>query len=385
MAIQDVGTIGGWTPARLDRHVANLFGQRNQIAKTSVSADKTYVHNSLAFSAGDFQTSDTIVQRPATGILTINGQQIVTAPGLNNYVTSAQAVLLNPAADQIILSKSLGLTATNNGRTVKGAFIENSASAARFLATNNATTSTVMAVGQTGEAGWRWFVDSDGTQHWSDGTNAADTSLVRVATTAPSSTGVALSSGSRSFVTTSTAGYLYVAATNNLAFQSYFLASDSVPAFEIFTQGALAWGPGGAGAIDLELARLSNSPGGTGTYLELIKGQGLGYGTGTGGAVTQATSFSTGVTLNKPTGVITLFTSATVAGTVSTFTVTNSVVGALDTVVVSWGQGGANNAGLNLSVSSVAAGSFAISFHSVASNASATRTINFAVIKGANA
>ena len=108
---------------------------------------------------------------------------------------------------------------------------------------------------------------------------------------------------------------------------------------------------------------------------------GLGYGTGSGGAVTQATSRTTGVTLNKPTGAITMF-SAAGSATAATFTVTNSVVAATDTIILN------QKSGTNLYVflvTAVAAGSFNITFYTTGGTATDAPVINFSVIKGATA
>lgn len=234
------------------------------------------------------------------------------------------------------------------------------------------------AAAVSGDTVNRLVIAADGSHTWGPGGAAAgDVALARTAAGAPSSGGLGLTSA-QTIRTTGTTGFVYTAATNNAALLSFFLASDANPAFKVFTQGALAWGPGGASALDLELARITNSPSGTGTFLELILGDGIGYGTGTGGTVTQATSFSTGVTLNQPTGKITLFTSAISAGLLISFVVTCSQCGINDTVVLS----GDNMAGVVMSAS-VAAGSFTITWYSNGALASATRKINFAIIKGA--
>jgi len=106
---------------------------------------------------------------------------------------------------------------------------------------------------------------------------------------------------------------------------------------------------------------------------------GLGYGTGAGGTVTQSTSRTTGVTLNKPTGGITLFTAAGSA-TPTTFTVTNSLVATTDTVVLSVKSG--TNVYLT-AVTAVAAGSFNVTFWTTGGTASDAPVINYSVIKGA--
>lgn len=104
---------------------------------------------------------------------------------------------------------------------------------------------------------------------------------------------------------------------------------------------------------------------------------GLGYGTGTGGAVTQATSRTTGVTLNKTNGAITLVSAAGTA-TWQSFTVTNSTVAATDVVVLSQKSG---TDLYMLEVTAVAAGSFRISFATTGGTTTEQPVFNFAVIK----
>ena len=104
---------------------------------------------------------------------------------------------------------------------------------------------------------------------------------------------------------------------------------------------------------------------------------GLGYGTGSGGAVTQATSRTTGVTLNKTNGAITLV-SAAGSVTYSSFTVTNSTVAATDTIIVNQKSGTDKYIIL---VTTVAAGSFQITFATTAGVTTEQPVFNFAVIK----
>ena len=59
-----------------------------------------------------------------------------------------------------------------------------------------------------------------------------------------------------------------------------------------------------------------------------------GYVTGDGGAVTQSTSKSTGVTLSKKCGQITLNGAALAAGLTVSFTLTNTTVAATDIIVL---------------------------------------------------
>lgn len=67
---------------------------------------------------------------------------------------------------------------------------------------------------------------------------------------------------------------------------------------------------------------------------------GLGYGTGAGGTVTQITSKATGVTLSKPTGEVTMHNAALAAGTIVSFTLTNTTIAVGDHVLVQHVSGG---------------------------------------------
>lgn len=60
----------------------------------------------------------------------------------------------------------------------------------------------------------------------------------------------------------------------------------------------------------------------------------LGYGTGAGGTATQGTSKATAVTVNKPTGQITMHNATLNADTIVSFTLNNSFIAATDMVIV---------------------------------------------------
>lgn len=104
---------------------------------------------------------------------------------------------------------------------------------------------------------------------------------------------------------------------------------------------------------------------------------GVGYAVGSGGAVTQATSRTTGVTLNKTNGAITLVSAAGQAGWQS-FTVTNSLVAATDTIIVNQKSGTDKNM---IHVTAVAAGSFEITFATTGGTTVEQPVFNFAVVK----
>lgn len=105
---------------------------------------------------------------------------------------------------------------------------------------------------------------------------------------------------------------------------------------------------------------------------------GIGYATGAGGTVTQLTSRTTGVTLNKVSGQITMF-SAAGSATAATFTVTNSSVAATDTIILNQVSG--TNL-YELFVTAVTGGTFNVTFLTTGGTATDAPVINFTVIKG---
>jgi hypothetical protein len=139
-----------------------------------------------------------------------------------------------------------------------------------------------------------------------------------------------------------------------------------------------------AGSTTLNLAQEWNA-----TQQSLFSGDALavgasssmGFGTGSGGSVTQATSRTTGVTLNKSNGAITLVSAAGVA-TWTSFTVTNSLVAATDVIRV------CQKSGTNLyliHVTAVASGSFQVSFATSGGTATDAPVFSFAVCKAVTA
>jgi hypothetical protein len=105
----------------------------------------------------------------------------------------------------------------------------------------------------------------------------------------------------------------------------------------------------------------------------------IGYGTGAGGAVTQATSKSTGVTLNKSTGVITMNNAALGAGVSVAFTLSNSQLAVSDVLVCN----ASSTSNYRVEVGNVGSGAANIRVtNTTAGSLSDALTINFAIIKG---
>lgn len=109
---------------------------------------------------------------------------------------------------------------------------------------------------------------------------------------------------------------------------------------------------------------------------------GVGYATGAGGTVTQTTSKSTGVTLNKVSGTITMNNAALAAGTTVGFTLTNSAIAATDVVLVAI-KSGATASSYQAQVAATAAGSCVVELRNASGGPlSEAVALNFVVIKG---
>jgi hypothetical protein len=116
------------------------------------------------------------------------------------------------------------------------------------------------------------------------------------------------------------------------------------------------------------------------TLIETGSG-GVGYGTGSGGTITQITNKSTGVTINKTNGQIITASGNVVAGTPTSFLVTNSTVAATDVVIVHRSSGG-SNVSYTIGCDLVSAGSFRVYIDNITgAGLNEVLTLNFAVIK----
>jgi hypothetical protein len=177
-------------------------------------------------------------------------------------------------------------------------------------------------------------------------------------------------------VLTATAGTLFFSAyLNNAIGNALTYTGDGV-------SGAYIWG------AQLETGSVATNY--TSTTSSAIQGLnsllsagtgGIGYTTGAGGAVAQTTSRTTGVTLNKTTGAITLISAAGLP-TYQSFTVTNSTVASTDTVIVNQKSGTDKYI---LLVTAVASGSFQITYATTGGTTIEQPVFNFAIIKGQTA
>ena len=107
----------------------------------------------------------------------------------------------------------------------------------------------------------------------------------------------------------------------------------------------------------------------------------IGYAAAAQGTVTQATDKSTGVTLNKSAGQITMNNATLNATTNVAFVLTNSLLSAKDVVVVNVAGGTAATTSYNCWVSGHAAGSATIVLRNItAGSLSEAVVLNFAII-----
>jgi hypothetical protein len=107
----------------------------------------------------------------------------------------------------------------------------------------------------------------------------------------------------------------------------------------------------------------------------------IGYAAAAQGTVTQLTSKSTGVTLNKSAGQITMNNAALGGATNVAFTLTNSTISAKDVIIVNVAGGVASNETYNCWVSGHSAGSVTIVLRNISGGSlSEAVVINFAVI-----
>jgi predicted ThiF/HesA family dinucleotide-utilizing enzyme len=111
----------------------------------------------------------------------------------------------------------------------------------------------------------------------------------------------------------------------------------------------------------------------------------IGYAAAAQGEVTQATSKSTAVTLNKSMGRITMNAASLATATNATFTLNNSSISANDTVILTISGGQATPGSYNVFANALAAGSVSITLRNISGGSlSEAVVINFCVIHAAS-
>ena len=110
----------------------------------------------------------------------------------------------------------------------------------------------------------------------------------------------------------------------------------------------------------------------------------IGYAVVAQGTVTQATSKSTAVTLDKSMGRITMNNASLATATNATFTLNNALISANDTVILTISGGQATAGSYNVFANSLTTGSVSITLRNISGGTlSEAVVINFCVIHGA--
>jgi len=119
-------------------------------------------------------------------------------------------------------------------------------------------------------------------------------------------------------------------------------------------------------------------------FTTMFASEQIGYTAAAQGTVTQATDKSTGVTLNKSAGRITMNNAALASNTAVSFTMTNSLISTNDTIIVNVSGGGTAGA-YTTYISSMTSGSAVITLRNMSGGSLSEAVIlNFAIIHGAS-
>jgi len=139
---------------------------------------------------------------------------------------------------------------------------------------------------------------------------------------------------------------------------------------------------GGAGLTPTNATNATGSAVVTGEISSSSPTAGIGYAAGAGGTVTQATSATTDVTLNKVVGSVLWFGGSLTSGTIYSFFINNSTVLASDIVVGAYNFGAD---GSEWSLAAAGAGKIRVRFKAGATGAYPTELIYFAILRAVQA
>lgn len=390
---------GNATTATTANAVANALTAGSYL--TSGGTFNGSAARTFAVDATDANTASKVVARDASGNFSAG---TITATGLsdsgNLTFTGTGNRITGDFSNATVGNNVLFQSSTANGATTIYAIPNGTASASAFTSTNSSDTVNYSRLSMSAQSADVRFVSSfagTGTYlpmtFYTGGSERVriDTSgNVGIGTSSPSYRLHAkrdaaadvcyVASHNDNSTVGSSAGFIAIAngAGNYSLFQQYasgatFLTGNGANVFVIGTGAAQ---PLLFQTNNAERARIDSS----GNVLVTGSG-GLGYGTGSGGAVTQATSRTTGVTLDKTNGAITLVSAAGTT-TWQTFTVTNNTVAATDTIVVNQKSG---TDLYEIHVTNVAAGSFKLSYRTTGGTTTEQPVFNFAVIKAVTA
>ena len=160
----------------------------------------------------------------------------------------------------------------------------------------------------------------------------------------------------------------------------------AAPTTGTWGRGDIVWNNGGGasaiGSLSLWRCTVAGTPGTWVGLGGLSSGAAIGYTTGSGGAIAQTGGKSGVVTLNTPSGRITMDAASLAAGATTQFQFINTTIGSNDVIVVNVASGGSLNS-YEVGVALVGGGQCRIQLRNIAAAALAEAVvINFAVIKG---
>ena len=113
----------------------------------------------------------------------------------------------------------------------------------------------------------------------------------------------------------------------------------------------------------------------------VLSSEQLGYTTDAQGTVTQLTSKSTAVTLNKSAGAITMNNASLNTATNATFTLNNSFISANDTIILTIAGGQTTPGSYNVFANALGAGTVSITLRNISGGTlSEAIVVNFAII-----
>jgi len=113
----------------------------------------------------------------------------------------------------------------------------------------------------------------------------------------------------------------------------------------------------------------------------ILSDEQLGYTTAAQGSVTQLTSKTTAVTLNKSAGVITMNNASLTTATNATFTLNNSFISSNDTIILTIAGGQTTPGSYNVFANALGAGTVSITLRNISGGTlSEAIVINFAII-----
>lgn len=379
----------------------NPFVTGTTISSTTVNTTLSDIATALTTSlASDGQTVPTAnlpmgsfkhtgaADATSAGQYLVYGQTSNASLGGNLTFSGTGIRILGDFSNATIANRALFQTSTTNGNTSVGFVPNGTATTAvvKACGASDPTNAPSISIAQIGTTESRLSAESNGSSAYAPMTFYTggserlriDTSG-RITTAANSATDTGAASAKLALASSNIGGPIASGTTDanvNYRFVHSSVALDS----GVYPGGSVWWQARSLYnyAINYDINFQQNG----GNTLHVGPNGGLGYGAGSGGTVTQATSRTTAVTLNKPSGDITLFTAAGSA-TPATFRVSNTLAASTDVPTISVRS--ASNKYVAIVTDVIASTGFDITFWSASGTASDTPIFHFNLGKGANA